>query len=65
MSKSNKKEALVPGRKVQLSFTLQKSVNDRFLSYCKDNMINKSQMLEHIIIAYFDTKDFAGMVRKE
>jgi hypothetical protein len=50
--------------KVQLSFTLQKSVNDKFLSHCKDKMINKSQLLESIIIAYMDSQDFAGMEKR-
>lgn len=63
MSKENTKEA--SNKKVQLSFTLKKGVNDRFLSYCKDNMLNKSQVLEHIIIAYFDSKDFAGLTKTE
>ena len=51
-------------RKVQLSFTLQKSVNDKFLSHCKDKMINKSQLLESIMITYMDNQDFAGMERR-
>ena len=59
MKKENKES-----RKVQLSFTLQKSVNDRYLSHCKDKMINKSQLLESIIIAYMDNQDFAGMEKR-
>ena len=52
-------------KKVQLSFTLKKGVNDRFLSYCKDNMINKSNLLEKLIIDFFDGLDFAGLERKQ
>lgn len=51
-------------KKVQLSFTLKKSVNDKFLSHCKDNLINKSQLLEKIIIDYMDSQDFAGMEKR-
>lgn len=39
-------------KKVQLSFTLKKSINDDFLNYCKDNLINKSQLLEKIVDDY-------------
>ncbi|MBP7845910.1 MAG: hypothetical protein KA007_00550 [Candidatus Pacebacteria bacterium] len=50
--------------KVQLSFTLQKGVNDKFLSYCKDNLINKSQLLEKIIVSFMDSNDFNGMEKR-
>lgn len=39
-------------KKVQLSFTLSKRTNDEFLKYCKDNLINKSQLLEKIVGEY-------------
>lgn len=39
-------------KKVQLSFTLNKTTNNEFLKYCKDNLINKSQLLEKIIDDY-------------
>ena len=53
-----------PSRKVQLSFTLQKSVNDRYLAHCKEHTFNKSQKLENIIVAYLDSIDFAGMEKR-
>lgn len=62
MSKQKKEET--PSRKVQLSFTLMKGVNDKFLGHCKERMLNKSQLLESIIKAYLDSVDFAGMERK-
>lgn len=39
-------------KKTQLSFTLKKNTNDSFLEYCKDNMINKSQLLEKLILDF-------------
>ena len=54
-----------PTRKVQLSFTLSKGVNDRYLSHCKEKMLNKSQILESLIIEYMNKQDFAGMTRIE
>lgn len=60
-----KDEIIIETKKVQLSFTLKKGVNDRFLQHCKDNMINKSQLLESLIVAYFDSQDFAGMKKFE
>lgn len=65
VKKKRFKKEVLPGKKVQLSFTLRKGLNDRFLTYCKDNMINKSQLIESFIIKFFDDKDFAGMKRHE
>jgi len=62
MGKEKPKET--PGRKVQLSFTLMKGVNDKFLEHCKGRMLNKSQVLESIIKSYLDSVEFAGMERK-
>lgn len=39
-------------KKVQLSFTLKKGVNDEFLKHCEDNLINKSQLIEKLIIEH-------------
>ncbi len=64
MAKNKKQIEVVETKKVQRSFTLKKSVDERFMNYCTDNFINKSQLLESIIIAYFESKDFAGMERR-
>lgn len=51
--------------RVQLSFTLKPGVKDRLLSYCKDNMINKSLLVEKLIIEHFERMDFEGMEKHE
>lgn len=60
-----KKEEPEPNRKVQMSFTLHRGVSDRFAIHCKDNLINKSQLLEKLIIDFFEKIDFKGMERRE
>lgn len=55
---------VIETKKVQRSFTLKKSVDDRFMAHCNENFINKSQLLESIIISYFESRDFAGMERR-
>lgn len=60
-----KKEEIQTGPKQQLSFTLKKGVKEKYLTYCKDNMFNKSEVLESLIVAFLDSKEFAGMKRVE
>lgn len=52
-------------KRVQLSFTLRESVKKRLLDHCKENLLNKSMVLESIIIEFFENKDFGNMKRHE
>ena len=51
--------------RVQLSFTLQNGAKKRLLDHCNANMINKSQLIEKLIIDYFNDIDFVGMEKRD
>lgn len=49
MEKETKK---APNRKrVQLSFTINKEVNDKLSEYCESNLVNKSKFIESLIVS--------------
>lgn len=43
-------------KKINMSFSLRESVKKRFAKYCDIDLINKSQLIESLLIEYCDKR---------